>query len=68
MNTFKQFWINFNFRKWTFEGRKLANPITIIRKIMVFPFLYLAVILYCILVALFEFSIDAGIDAYCNNF
>lgn len=68
MNTFKQFWINFNFRKWTFEGRKLANPISIIRKIMVFPFLYLAVILYCILVALFEFSIDAGIEVYCNNF
>lgn len=68
MNILKWFWSNINFRKWTFEGRKLANPVSIIRKVIVFPFLYAGVILYCLLIALFEFSIDAGIEAYCNNF
>lgn len=64
----KWFWTNINFRKGTFEGRKLANPITIIRKVIVLPFLYTAIIVYCILVTLFDFSIESGIDVYNNSF
>ena len=68
MNILKWFWANIDFRKGTFGGRQLANPFTIIRKIIVFPFLFIAVIIYCLLIALFDWSIESGIEAYSNNF
>ena len=34
----KWFWISINFRNWTFENRKLANPfVIIIRLILIVP-------------------------------
>jgi hypothetical protein len=67
-NFIKWFWTNISFRNWTFEGRKLSHPITITRKIIIFPFLFASVIIYCITVAIFEFDIQSGLDAFSEQF
>lgn len=34
MQLLKRFWANINFRKWTFGGRKLSNPLLVIWRIL----------------------------------
>lgn len=43
----KWFWTNINFRKWTFEGRKLANPFMIIWRILMIIPIYILLGLLC---------------------
>ena len=44
------FWTNINFRNWTFEGNKLANPLLIIwRLILIIPIKITFYLLYILL-------------------
>lgn len=52
----KWFWTNISFRKWTFEGRKLNNPLIIIWRLIMWPILWIAVL---ILGGLFYISGDS---------
>ena len=45
MHLIKWFWTNISFRKWTFEGNKLANPFLIIWRIIIFIPLQISIIL-----------------------
>jgi hypothetical protein len=40
----------FNIRKWEFDGRKLADPITLVRRLIALPFLWPARIVYFVVV------------------
>ena len=42
-NFINWFWGNINFREWTFEGRKLNNPLLIIWRIILYPIIKVSV-------------------------
>lgn len=44
MNTLKYTWQNFSLKNWMFEKRKLANPFLILTRILILPFMYLAIL------------------------
>jgi hypothetical protein len=50
------FWTNINFRKWTFEDRKLNNPLAILRKIVLLPIMYIMLCLYAIMLIIYNFG------------
>ena len=52
INFIKWFWANIDFRAWTFEKRKLANPFLIIWRLFLIPFLAISLLIFCGLVAL----------------
>lgn len=60
----KWFWANINFRKWTFEGRELANPLRIIwRLIMIVP-VFSSLILYGLTRALYDLDYQTFVDTW----
>lgn len=41
----KWFWANISFRKWTFEGRELNNPLKVIWKLMLYPLIKISILI-----------------------
>jgi hypothetical protein len=56
------FWSNISFTNWTFENRKLAPLLTILRKLLLIPFLYVIACIYCLTLILYNFSTDEAAD------
>ena len=52
LQAIKWAWIYVDFKNWTMEGRKMANPITILRRLIFLIPIKLAKWLYIILMAL----------------
>ncbi len=63
----KWFWVSINFRTWTFEGRKLANPLRIIWRIIIILPLFLIFFLYCTMRALYDLDYQTFIDTWENR-
>ena len=57
----------FNFRKWTFDGMALANPITIIwRLVMVIPYI-LTLSLFCAVYFISRLDFGDAVDVWKSH-
>lgn len=54
----------FNFRKWTFDGQKLNNPLVILWRLFMMPFYTVALMLFCIV----SFMADGDFEDAKNLF
>ena len=47
INIIKWFWASISFKQWTFEGRKIVNPLLIIWRLLMLPIVYILLALIC---------------------
>jgi hypothetical protein len=57
----KRFWVSLSIKNWTFENRRLANPVTIIRRLVFLPIVFITKWIY-----LFAILCGWGIDEMQN--
>ena len=67
LDLIKWFWTSINFRNWTFEGRKLANPLLIIwRMFWLMPY-FAILFIYCVIAAIYSLDISEFTEKWENN-
>lgn len=56
-----------NIRKWTYDKRKLVNPILICWKLILYFPLIISLAIFSVLIGLFHLDFQYAIDKFKNN-
>lgn len=57
----------FNFRKWTFDGKKLNNPLVMLWRLIMVPIYTLALLLFCLVSFLSDFDFEGAKEIFNHH-